>query len=436
MKMLLPTCFLFGVLHLTPLVQAVGFPPLDDARVKQVFGWKQIDFKYASPKARAEAISSGEFNPSDVHVAGVHVAGNRVFLSMPRWKPKGIPATLAFVEYPSRDAAPPLTPYPDWASQKVGQCQGLTSVFRVTTDECGRLWVLDTGIASSIQHEYTRVCPAKVLTFDLKTDKLVNTFILKDEEAVRNESLPVNIKVEYPKGTCGSPKDAFLYIADTASFAIIVADLSSGQSWRIIQKTVLPDPEASTFHVGKKTFETMNGIMGMALSAPGKGDRTLYFSSMSSFKQHWVKTSVLRNKDSVLSPPRDEFKTGSLPRTSQTGAYAMDKNGVLFFGLLNSDALVCWNSRRNPYESRFFGVLAQDKVAMKFLAEVTIDETGRLWAISSGIQTYFSEKMNPNEISTRVFMSESTVTAVKGTICDNDEIKKKRAYKRDRTNEF
>ncbi|CAB3381794.1 Hypothetical predicted protein [Cloeon dipterum] len=282
--MLLPTCFLFGVLHLTPFVQAVGFPPLDDTRVKQVFGWKQIDFKFASPKARAEAISSGEFNPSDVHVAGVHVAGNRVFLSMPRWKPKGIPATLAFVEYPSRDAAPPLTPYPDWASQKVGQCQGLTSVFRVTTDECGRLWVLDTGIASSVEHEYTRMCPAKVLTFDLKTDKLVNTFILKDEvsldgrilvgfvkkyvlqEAVRNESLPVNIKVEYPKGTCGSPKDAFLYIADTASFAIIVADLSTDQSWRIIQKTVLPDPDASTFHVGKETFEMMNGVMGMALS--------------------------------------------------------------------------------------------------------------------------------------------------------------------------
>jgi hypothetical protein len=77
--------------------------------------------------------------------------------------------------------------------------------------------------------------------------------------------LPVTIEVEYHKGKCGRPNDAFVYIADTVAFAIIVIDLSRETAWRVVDKTIFPSPEAGTFNVARETFELMDGVLGMTL---------------------------------------------------------------------------------------------------------------------------------------------------------------------------
>lgn len=45
----------------------------------------------------------------------------------------------------SYSVSPKLTPYPDWAFNREGNCDGVTTTYRVRVDECDRLWVLDSG---------------------------------------------------------------------------------------------------------------------------------------------------------------------------------------------------------------------------------------------------------------------------------------------------
>lgn len=149
--------------------------PRGERRVREVFAWRQMDFKYPSDEVRRFAIEEGSFVPENaINPIGVAAAGSRVFITMPRWK-HGVPATLATVNYnPSTAAAssPALTPYPDWSWNRVGNCEGLTSVYRVKVDECGRLWAVDTGVINSF-NQAQRICPPQVVAFDLSTDKMV-----------------------------------------------------------------------------------------------------------------------------------------------------------------------------------------------------------------------------------------------------------------------
>lgn len=47
------------------------------ARVKEVFNWKQVDFAFPTPQARAQAIQSGAFVENNAMVPiGVHVRLN------------------------------------------------------------------------------------------------------------------------------------------------------------------------------------------------------------------------------------------------------------------------------------------------------------------------------------------------------------------------
>jgi hypothetical protein len=51
--------------------------PFGQARVKEVFNWKQVDFAFPSPQARAQAIQSGAFVENNAMVPiGVHVRLN------------------------------------------------------------------------------------------------------------------------------------------------------------------------------------------------------------------------------------------------------------------------------------------------------------------------------------------------------------------------
>lgn len=67
--------------------------------------------------------------------------------------------------------------YPDWSWHTAGRgdinCTGLISVYRVRADRCNRLWVLDAGVVTSID-DFRRVCPPKILIFDMATDRLVS----------------------------------------------------------------------------------------------------------------------------------------------------------------------------------------------------------------------------------------------------------------------
>jgi hypothetical protein len=61
-----------------------------------IFEWKQLDFAYPNSSAREAAIKSRSFIPSHNVPVGLEVWKNKLFVTVPRWKP-GVPASLAYV---------------------------------------------------------------------------------------------------------------------------------------------------------------------------------------------------------------------------------------------------------------------------------------------------------------------------------------------------
>lgn len=60
------------------------------------FQWKQVEFDYPSAETRRHAIETGEFIQENNLPLGLEVFGERLFITVPRWK-KGVPASLTYI---------------------------------------------------------------------------------------------------------------------------------------------------------------------------------------------------------------------------------------------------------------------------------------------------------------------------------------------------
>lgn len=61
------------------------------------FQWRQLDFNFSSEAERQEAVNSREFIPENNLPLGLEVYGERLFVTVPRWK-SGVAASLAYIK--------------------------------------------------------------------------------------------------------------------------------------------------------------------------------------------------------------------------------------------------------------------------------------------------------------------------------------------------
>lgn len=68
---------------------------MDNLRV--AFQWRQLDFNFSTEAERQEAVNSREFIPENNLPLGLEVYGERLFVTVPRWK-SGVAASLAYIK--------------------------------------------------------------------------------------------------------------------------------------------------------------------------------------------------------------------------------------------------------------------------------------------------------------------------------------------------
>ncbi|XP_044759409.1 protein yellow [Coccinella septempunctata] len=379
------------------------------------YAWKQLDFKYTSDFDRDAAIRSGEFIPENNLPLGIELWKDRLFVTMPKWK-NGVPATLAVLPREPKEPSPQLVPYPNWDWHKTESCEGLTSIFRIQADDCGRLWVLDSGqIEVTIKPK--QVCPPAIYVFDLSTDDLLFKYELP-EEFIKQDSLYSNIVVDNKDGDCSN---VHAYLTDVWRYGLVVYSLKSGRSWRIYDHLFYPDPLAAAYKVHDLEFEWTDGIFGLALSPWNKvqKDRILYYHPMSSFREFYVKTSVVCN-ETGWEKTKNAFRVmgQSRGKSGQVSASAMDRNGIMFYNLVTRDAIGCWDSRK-PYKRSNLGVVAQNSERLIFPNDLKIDKekNQNVWIISNRLPFYLYKSLDKNDINFRI-MSAEIANAIKGTICE------------------
>ena len=156
-------------------------------------------------------------------------------------------------------------------------------------DKCNRIWILDTG-----KNVYERLCQPQLLSFSLKTNKLLSRYRFPDDQST-NASFFITPVVDIRK-TGSRCADTFIYIADVAGFQLIVYDHRHQRSWNIKNNLFYPYPTAGIFNIGSQTFDLMDGILGLALGpiTPHGNDRMLYFHSLASRVESYVPTSIIR----------------------------------------------------------------------------------------------------------------------------------------------
>lgn len=65
-------------------------------KLTTIFEWQIMDFKYPTTGQRDSSIEAGDFIPKNVIPGGIEVAENRLFVTLPRYKP-GVPVSLAYI---------------------------------------------------------------------------------------------------------------------------------------------------------------------------------------------------------------------------------------------------------------------------------------------------------------------------------------------------
>lgn len=289
-------------------------------------------------------------------------------------------------------------------------------MFRLKADQCGRLWVLDSGQTDSLADKPKQICPPSIAVFDVNTDVLLARYIIPEKYVLQN-SLFANIIVDSRKEDCS---DLHAYITDTWRFGLLVFRESDGYFWRFNHPLFFPDPLASNLTLHGIHFQWTDGIFGLSLSPINNYiDRILYFHSLSSFREFYVYTSVLKDPSKVKNSAND-FKLFGESRgpNGHSSASVIDDNGVMFYGLITQDSVACWDTNKG-YHKRTTGIVAKNSDTLVFPNDIKVDSEPQqnVWVLSNKLPMFQVAPLNTDDYNYRILFA-NTVEAVRSTICD------------------
>lgn len=360
------------------------------------------------------------YNPENAVITGFEVGWDRLFIATPRLWP-GNPATLSWIprhKLEHNGESPVLEAYPSWSWHRAAatntvhdtkeNCTNIISVFRVRLDRCDRLWVLDSGIVDSLV-TFDVVCPPKLLIFDSRTDELIR-IVTFPPEILRRNTLLTNLVIDEVGGGAdlGLSSDCdnvFAYISDSVNPALIVYDARKDAAWRITNPYMFPDPDFGTYRVAGESFTLMDGIIGIALSAPSMPHKQLYFQPFASNRIFTIPTAVLK-----AGPNRGD--DGDLPvslvghKSSQAAPLAVDpRTGALIFSPITETAIASWIPGSIDH-----GVLAYDPELLQFPLDIRISErdNSNIWVVTTKFQKFFRKTVNGQEINIRIIRIKRT----------------------------
>ncbi|KAK9508591.1 hypothetical protein O3M35_006119 [Rhynocoris fuscipes] len=333
-----------------------------------------------------------------------------MFITVPRWD-RGVPSTLNYVPLDvAYSDSPKLIPYPNWETNREGNCNGLTTTYRVRVDECDRLWVLDSGTVG-IGNTTQQVCPYALHAFNLKNDRHIMRYQFKDDD-INGNTFIANIAVEVGE-TCD---DTWVYASDELGYGLLVYDLKENDSWRFEHGFFHPDPLKGDFNIAGLNFQwEAEGIFGIALSPRYASERVLFFHPLASFREFVVPTSVLKAK-----PNKDSYhKFIALDeRIGHSTSELMTDDGIMLFNLVDHNAIGCWNWNE-PYDAVHQAIIAKDDVGLVFPSDIRY-VNGHVWVISDRMPVHLISKLDFNDVNFRVYVF-SLQEAIAGTVCEHNK---------------
>ncbi|XP_035779571.1 L-dopachrome tautomerase yellow-f2-like [Anopheles albimanus] len=397
-------------------------------KLREKFKWRDVSFEWPSEATKQNALQSGQYVVKNNLPLGLERWRDKLFITVPRWK-AGVAASLTYVNV-SDDMSPKLRPYPSWdenilprepvngqnESEYLKSNATIISTFRVRADECDRLWVMDTGLAD-ILGDAVQYAPPSLVLFDLYTDKLIRRHFF-NSSLLKEDSFFANVIVDTERGDCDN---AFAYVPDLGSYAVIVYSFNEDRSWRVKHNFFHFDPLAGDYNIGGVNFQWTDGVFGMAVGKrTTDGSRPVYFHAFSSTKEFMVPNVILKNESYAQSPQSYyDFKLlGDRGPNSQSSAEFYDtETGVIFYTQVNKDGIGCWNTAM-PLNADTQGLVDSDSDALVFPNDLKVDSEGQLWVLSDRLPMFIFTSLDEEQYNYRILVGE-TKEMIKGTPCDN-----------------
>ncbi|XP_018561263.1 L-dopachrome tautomerase yellow-f2-like [Anoplophora glabripennis] len=346
---------------------------------------------------------------------GSNVWQNKLFITVPRRR-LGVPSTLNYVPLNSPNKHNvPLIPYPNWDknlySDTSGTGENFVSVYRVAVDKCDRLWFVDTGTLE-IPGNKTKVKPTTLIIMDLQTDKVIQQYVIPLDQ-LRPTTTLASVTVDVSKTDCDS---AYAYLPDLGGYGLIVYSLKENKSWRVTHNYFYLEPLGGEFNVAGHQFQWNDGVFSVELTAmKSDGYRDLYFHSMAGTHIYKVSTRILRDEAlATRSYHENDFQSlGDRGPLSQTSSADLHKSsGTLFLGLVNQNALGCWNIER-PLDT--ISVVQKDDQKMIYPSDVKV-YNDKVYLLTNTMPGFLYGRLNYDEVNFRVW-SNGVLDAVLGTKC-------------------
>ncbi|KAM3956071.1 LOW QUALITY PROTEIN: yellow-fb [Aphomia sociella] len=336
---------------------------------------------------------------------GFEVHGDRVFVTVPRRR-YGIPSTLNYVQLGS--TSPILKPYPNARWSKL-----LVSTYRPRVDSCNRLWVVDTGLLE-VPDGRKQLKPPTIIVFNLKTNKQVLRYILKDTDLLneRTSGGLTSITVDVNPKSCD---DAYAYINDLATNGLIVFSMKHNDSWRLNHSSFIHDEKALNFNVAGNIINWKDGLFSIALSGQHQnGSRTAFYHPLVSTQEFSVDTAFLKNK--TINIERRIQTVGNRGPLTQSGSHDYHHaTKTILYANVAQDAILCWNVDTDMKPENV-AMVAQDHKKLVYISDLKVSGD-ELWVLVNQIPRFVYSKLNPME--TNYYIHKAKIQdLINGTICD------------------
>ncbi|CAL7935458.1 unnamed protein product [Xylocopa violacea] len=377
---------LLVILHLIGFTCASGTADM----LETIAQWPLLDFALPYNQEYLD-----QYRPENIVPTGIEIAWDKIFISVPRLR-AGVPATLSYIprNIPA-ESSPQLQAYPSWEWHTAGigdlNCSKLISVYRTRLDRCNRLWVVDSGIMTSID-DFRPVCPPKIMVFDLKTNLLARQYTFP-REVLRPNTLLTNLIIDDVSAT--TCDDVFIYMSDTAGPGMLVFDGAANRSWRVTHASMYPNPDFATYRIAGDTFELFDGIVGLTFSARLG---LVYYQPLATDRLFSVPTTALQAGPPAFGEQLPVTLVGK--KSSQGLALAVDpRDDTILFAPFTETAIAAWQPRTNQQR-----ILAYSPEKLQFVAEIrwADRDNGNFWLLTSRFQKFFRREVNARDINIRI----------------------------------
>ncbi|KAJ9577611.1 hypothetical protein L9F63_005798 [Diploptera punctata] len=306
------------------------------------------------------------FAPNDSPIGQVVVWRNRAFISLPRYKPGSVKATLIETLWPDNTYYSQISrrkilsqavttlnrayPRGNLTLQKEGHCQSLQNVTALDVDSMrGWLWVIDSGNA---------ICWPKVVVYDLRS----NEELWRTDLETLNTTVLISIAADPVVGTCGprayvgARNIAFLIVIERNRWWPVYLDVIK------LKSELTPDPVVESIVLSRR--EPL-----LYLTAP---DTDLMFS----FNLSAIRSLPCPSKNVVIRQPVSflGYKLGP------SRGLVMDLWSGLHYFLPRDYATVRWDTRR-PLSAESHSVLLQSYKRLPEVTNMFVDPQWQVWAV-------------------------------------------------------